>query len=333
MTLIEGFGDEFTVILFTLILGVVIWLAWLSTYVPDRPLLHLQLSSSNLFNSLFTRVQHLSGDDQRAEASRQLLQRHLVDQQQRLAGEAEIAEEADDQQDVEPVLLTEPSNETRPQNANESNGQTEAPYMEAPEISINTSANVRRRRPDNSQDTDNGADGTILSAIGRNELTSYSNEEPFKVRLKFLNDVQREVEVFPSETIGDLKSHVFYEELSQSNDVRIIFSGRLLRDETATMTQCGISSNCVIHCQIVTPDGDLSTITGPTADASLANPQPAETPDIDLGNLLFLVFAVFLCVLWYLRFSYPRLFTSPTTFTLIAITLLFFLAIYAYFIL
>ena len=153
------------------------------------------------------------------------------------------------------------------------------------------------------------------------------------IKLKFLNDLQAEVEVAPSEKVSEFKSRVFRSVLSEGGQVRLIFAGGLLRDETFCLADCGIFSHSVVHCQVLTNRGHVNSVSGTSNGSSNFASDSMNSENIDLSNLLFLLFAVFLLVLWYLRFSYRHLFTPPTTFTLIAITLLFLLAVYASFIL
>ena len=154
------------------------------------------------------------------------------------------------------------------------------------------------------------------------------------IKLKFLNDLQCEVEVHPSEKLSDFKTRIFRDVISGGGQVRLIFAGGLLRDETLSLVESGVLVNCVIHCHILAQSATSGSSNAAGNDASGGGRLDNFNSDnIDLSNLMFLLFAIFLSVLWYLRFSYRCLFTPPTTFTLIAITLLFLLAIYASFIL
>ena len=153
------------------------------------------------------------------------------------------------------------------------------------------------------------------------------------IKLKFLNDLQCEVEVHPSEKLSDFKTRIFRDVIAAGGQVRLIFAGGLLRDESLSLVESGVLSSCVIHCHILAQNASGSNGAGASNDVSTGRLDNFNSDNIDLSNLMFLLFAIFLSVLWYLRFSYRSLFTPPTTFTLIAITLLFLLAIYASFIL
>ncbi|XP_075256116.1 uncharacterized protein LOC142348601 isoform X2 [Convolutriloba macropyga] len=373
MTLIEGFGDEVTLLLSTTVIVVVLYLVWMSTYVPDRPLLYAQLSTgpgSPPFSGAdmqgFNRFPMPPDPDENLNPSPSSTSSvNLTHSPVHDNSEHDTAENHDD-------LSSDNGDLRSPGNGGVSNGRTvfnvavSSLRSFASQVPQSLSS-LRQRRVRNREDTNNPNNGSASETNNNNNsnasntndtnsstssvegnsnqfsLSTLCLELPghivdqrsscYTIKLKFLNDLQAEVEVLPSEKLSEFKSRVFRNVLSDGGQVRLIFAGGLLRDETQCLVDCGILSNCVVHCQVLTQAGQLSSNSATSNGVSFNSQDTFHSENIDLSNLLFLLFAVFLLVLWYLRFSYRHLFTPPTTFTLIAITVLFLLAVYASFIL
>ena len=64
-------------------------------------------------------------------------------------------------------------------------------------------------------------------------------EERVTVRLKFLNDTLKDVEASLVENVGQFKRRNFSEEMSSNKNVRLIFNGQVLRDESSSLRSCG----------------------------------------------------------------------------------------------
>lgn len=361
MTLIEGFGDEVTLLLTTTVVVIVLYLVWMSTYVPDRPLLYLQLSTgagSPPFNGADIQgLNRFSSMPPETEGAPPPTTNENLPPPAPASNVGPDGDTGDDEQGVE-------SRDASPSGASNTRAVFNAAISSMRSLASQvpqTISSLRQRRSrranepsrttTNSQTPSASSNSTEASADSQNSSQD-SNANQFSVsticlelpenlldqrascyfiKLKFLNDLQAEVEVSPSEKLSEFKSRVFKNVLSNGGQVRLIFAGGLLRDETQRLADCGIYSNCVMHCQVLTQTGNLSSTSG-NSNTSFGT-DSFNTENIDLSNLLALLFAVFLLVLWYLRFSYRHLFTPPTTFTLIAITLLFLLAVYASFIL
>lgn len=80
-----------------------------------------------------------------------------------------------------------------------------------------------------------------------------------------------------------MKSHSFLDrrnfvaELSANKSVRLIFNGHVLRPETRTLRDCGLFSNCVVHCLVraAPPPPSAADATGdPTQTAGAGDQQP-----------------------------------------------------------
>ncbi|XP_051879385.1 transmembrane and ubiquitin-like domain-containing protein 1 [Pristis pectinata] len=140
------------------------------------------------------------------------------------------------------------------------------------------------------------------------------------MRLKFLNDTERIVQVRPEHTIGHIKRTQFPH---QEHQVRLIYQGQLLGDDTQTLSSLHITGNCVVHCHI-------SQNATPQSPAGSHAAENTETT-LNVGGLMLPLFFLMLSVLWYYQINYRHFFTAPATISLVGITILFsFVAFGAY---
>uniref|UniRef100_A0A8L2UN18 Transmembrane and ubiquitin-like domain-containing protein 1 n=1 Tax=Rattus norvegicus TaxID=10116 RepID=A0A8L2UN18_RAT len=72
-----------------------------------------------------------------------------------------------------------------------------------------------------------------------------SPQEPLLLRLKFLNDSEQVARAWPQDTIGSLKRTQFP---GREQQVRLIYQGQLLGDDTQTLGSLHLPPNCVLHC-------------------------------------------------------------------------------------
>ncbi|XP_048451846.1 transmembrane and ubiquitin-like domain-containing protein 1 isoform X2 [Rhincodon typus] len=140
------------------------------------------------------------------------------------------------------------------------------------------------------------------------------------LRLKFLNDTEKIARVRPEDTIGHIKRIHFPH---QEHQIRLIYQGQLLGDDTRTLSSLHIINNCVIHCHI-------SQNATPQSPAGSHAAEHTETT-LNIGGLMLPIFFLMLSVLWYYQINYRQFFTAPATISLVGITILFsFVAFGAY---
>ncbi|VDL71789.1 unnamed protein product [Nippostrongylus brasiliensis] len=70
------------------------------------------------------------------------------------------------------------------------------------------------------------------------------------IRLKFLDDTQRDARTTMTDTIGKFKSVHFGEAVAAGRVVRLIYQGQLLREDSRTLASYGLRDGCVVHCHI-----------------------------------------------------------------------------------
>lgn len=144
-------------------------------------------------------------------------------------------------------------------------------------------------------------------------------EEGFAIRLKYLNDTERCVRGMPDETVGSFKRRHFAAELAGQRLVRLIYNGGQLRDDNARLSSCGLSDGCVVHVHISTT---------PVVQNETSSANSNGEGDLNLGALMWPLFAATLGILWVLHFQYRELFNTSSTVVLVGISGLFCVGLY-----
>ncbi|XP_074938137.1 transmembrane and ubiquitin-like domain-containing protein 1 [Phalacrocorax aristotelis] len=140
-----------------------------------------------------------------------------------------------------------------------------------------------------------------------------SGESTMVLRLKFLNDTERLARVRPGDTVGALKRAYFP---GQEQQVRLIYQGQLLRDDTQSLAALHLSHNSVLHCHI------SQHSPGPAPAGPHASADPVHAA-LNVGSLMLPLFVLMLAVLWYFQLQYRHVFTATATTFLAGLTLLF----------
>eukprot|EP00090_Calanus_glacialis_P029275 TRINITY_DN46993_c0_g1_i1.p1 TRINITY_DN46993_c0_g1~~TRINITY_DN46993_c0_g1_i1.p1 ORF type:complete len:307 (-),score=89.01 TRINITY_DN46993_c0_g1_i1:137-1057(-) len=169
------------------------------------------------------------------------------------------------------------------------------------------------------------------------EVGPLPEEERVTVRLKFLNDTQKDVEASLVENIGQFKRRNFSEEISSNKNIRLIFNGQVLRDESSTLRSCGMFDKCVVHCLIHTAStSQAQGAAGGAHGHSHAQAQHAhghthnhaQLRDLDVSAYFIPILGLALAMLWYFAVAYNMYFNLMSTTALIGLTSLYFLSVY-----
>ncbi|CAI5446382.1 unnamed protein product [Caenorhabditis angaria] len=84
-----------------------------------------------------------------------------------------------------------------------------------------------------------------------NEEVPQEDQEKVLIRLKFMNDTEKETFYPLTLTIGQYKKAEFFSNGNNNNSVvRLIYQGQLLRDDNRTLESYGLKSGSVLHCHI-----------------------------------------------------------------------------------
>ncbi|XP_074835472.1 transmembrane and ubiquitin-like domain-containing protein 2 [Carettochelys insculpta] len=292
-TIIEGVGDEVTVVAGVVVLVLALVLAWLSTYVAD--------GSNQLLGTIVatgeSSVIHLGHVERYAGNS-------VTSEPPEPQGSPENAEEKAEEEegaasDLGPAVEQGGSSGTS-------------------DSSLDHLLNIQGLPKRTSSSKSSALEQPGAESQGPSPMSHLREErEPcsglIKVRLKFLNDTEEVAMVRPEDTVGILKSKYFPGRESQ---MKFIYQGQLLQDQARTLRSLNIMDNCVIHCH-------LSQSTSSPLPDSVVTPAEAGGVTVNIGNLMLPVFVVMLAVIWYCRINYRQFFTAPATVSLVGVTVFF----------
>ncbi|KAJ8272694.1 hypothetical protein GJAV_G00092330 [Gymnothorax javanicus] len=287
MALIEGVGDEVTLLFGVVFLALVLVLAWASTHTADRsehlfapaPVPAPGAASTSLRTSLESAgPEPLPPDGTPSTGS---LGEQRKDEP---PGEAAAEGQAASGQEV--------GSDTSSDGGFGSDGLRHR----------ETAANATQTSPSPTQTTPAGSEGTAPDDAQRNMV----------LRLKFLNDTERLAQVRPEDTIGYIKSTYF---TGQEHQVRLIYQGQLLRDDAQTLASLNLADNCVLHCHI-------SQHATPQAPAGARAADQVHVA-LNVGSLMVPFFVLMLSVLWYFQIQYRQFFTATATASLVGLTIFF----------
>uniref|UniRef100_UPI00358F8E46 transmembrane and ubiquitin-like domain-containing protein 1 n=1 Tax=Myxine glutinosa TaxID=7769 RepID=UPI00358F8E46 len=167
---------------------------------------------------------------------------------------------------------------------------------------------------------DGGDPGEVVDPSGSPRLRHRQvAAEQIRIRLKFLNDTERVIDVNLGDTIGHIKRTHFP---GQEAQVRFIYGGQILQDEGRTLMSYGVLADCVVHCHIARTTA--GTAPRPRFEGGLYNELYVRADTLlNVGNLMIPLSLFMLSIMWYFRIAYKQLFTAPATISLIGMTLLF----------
>ncbi|OQR71706.1 transmembrane and ubiquitin domain-containing protein 1-like [Tropilaelaps mercedesae] len=149
-----------------------------------------------------------------------------------------------------------------------------------------------------------------------------------QIRLKYLNDTERNVECTLSTKVGVFKDRFFPEERVAGKVIRLISCGKLLSDELLSLRHFGVAeANNVLHVQISNPPlTPAASVQQPAA----SNVSPAVSRlEANIASLAYLVLGAMLVLFWYVHFQYRDLFTNSATTALVGISGLFCVFVFA----
>uniref|UniRef100_A0A1B0D302 Uncharacterized protein n=1 Tax=Phlebotomus papatasi TaxID=29031 RepID=A0A1B0D302_PHLPP len=162
-----------------------------------------------------------------------------------------------------------------------------------------------------------------------------------RIKLKYLDDVQRIVQGRPNEPIGDFKKRNFSVELAANKLVRLVFNGHVLQPDSKTLQACGLFDNCVVHCLIHkkpsshpqgnTDNGQSASVNGSESAGISQQQQQRNDRSTDNGSgYLFVSLGLLILAIiftWYCRYQYGSLFTWYSTIGLVTMTVIFLIMI------
>ncbi|KAI5646876.1 transmembrane and ubiquitin-like domain-containing protein 1 [Phthorimaea operculella] len=181
---------------------------------------------------------------------------------------------------------------------------------------------------------------TINNVTTEQNVGGDSNAKKILIKLKYLNDTLKEVEGSLDELLKDFKWRHFSTELSGECRVRLIFNGRVLADEAATLRALGLHHRAVVHALVhpkrptnqgptVTSEGPMSMGARPelVGEGGAGGAGGADR-SWDLENILMTLVSVALTVVWFFRCEYSNMFTASASVALFGLTVFYSVAIF-----
>jgi hypothetical protein len=333
MSLIEGIGDEVTDFFIVMSVLLVGWLAWCSTSIADQPLIRTVLilrdRTPARIATLRATHQSTSSTDRPPNLERTEEETTVV------TADSENAQTiCPDSPDID---TDEPSQEV---NSLALPPTAEEVLLEAMDSYNNDEPSLLQRsvKTNSTDETSTKEQTTSAERVTAEDATPESNANDITIKLKFINDDQKQVTGSLKEMLGEFKRRHFQMELEAHKLVRLVFNGRVLQPDTQTLEQCGLFNECVVHCLLHQP----RPTNAPSSQAStLDNSSPiyfnsqsfSDLPaganmssvrnEWDLSRLLVTILTIVLGLAWYSRYYYAQLFTATTTLALYALTAIF----------
>ncbi|MGH0133781.1 UNVERIFIED_CONTAM: hypothetical protein FKN15_063439 [Acipenser sinensis] len=348
MALIEGVGDEVTVLFALLLVLLVLVLAWVSTHTTDRSEQLLQSAASQRRAGPQSMLEEAAAPDtdlnEMPLAAGEEEKKSSDQEEERSSREEERSsqeEERSSQEEERSSQEEERSSQEEERSSQEeerSSQEEERSSQEEERSSQEEERSSQEEERSSQEEVGSGNDGirhreTAAPAAASSQtsappsgtpqpLTSSANSQPSEagptpdrnmvLRLKFLNDTERVAQVKPEDTIGYVKRTFFQ---GQEHQVRLIYQGQLLQDDAQTLSSLNLADNSVLHCHI----SQHATAQAP-AGVSAADQVHAA---LNVGSLMVPLFVLMLSVLWYFQIQYRQFFTAPATASLVGITVFF----------
>jgi len=295
MALVEGFGDEVIQFFGVLFIVALIVLLWMSTQVAE-----MQIFRGAVF--ILERRTRRRHDTMRAApvtTPAQPISENVS---------AEIVPVINDNCETNPTTLS--SDDPQCTNDNSVTTENDVTVNESNESSQSTSTNDVENEP------------------------PQTYEDSINIRLKYLNDNCRLVQGRLQENVGVFKRRHFSSELSSNKIIRLIFQGKVLHDDEASLSSCGLHDNCVVHCLIHQPRPATNAQQNPDSVNQGSNEH--QLPNIarqrqagpvqrdwNLATLLSALITIIISLLWYARIQFYTLFSYTSTGTLGILTGIF----------
>jgi len=328
MALIEGVGDEVLICVAILFIVAIILFAWTSTWV--RP----------LFNNGSVWMVHMQ-----TAPERRVLEVYSLDEgtppAQRLVSAASAAADssnvANTTNDASVSIANTSTSLTEESDDSSENLQPRQQQDDNQDHSVTACAESPRRRIlMTTTAEENEGHGSNVEVVEESELQSSSGADTTTIKLKFLDDTQKLVATWLSQTVGEFKRQHFETDVSQGKVVRLIYQGQLLRDDSRSLASYGLHDNCVLHCHVSTTPYDQQSNTARRAsrpgDNTARRPTGTAAGDmanggngLDLGRYIYFIFAFKFAALWSAWFVFPEYFSRTSLVSLILCSGLFML--------
>jgi len=351
MAMIEGLGDEVTYALLILFVIFVLSLAWLSTGVrpfnyyvwliqlqtwPQRrviQVLHMdeqsavQLERENSSDShSSTRTWRVPSDDHEISATDESsILTHLARFSDLQVEIEEMNPSNPSSIAAQPAVDGDTSPETAPADQTESVAESDLPAKDKCE----TEAVVV-------------VAATEPSSVEQNVQHVQEEAQPgdTTIKLKFLDDTQKMVAAWLSQSVGEFKREHFTPASHEGKVVRLIYRGQLLRDDGRSLASYGLHDNCIVHCHVSTTpyqaetntNSDNTRVNAPASGTTIGGLSSGAAEQgsgrLQIGRYINVIFTLKFLALWVGAMLYPELFDFASFFSLFMCTVVYALFVF-----
>jgi len=159
-----------------------------------------------------------------------------------------------------------------------------------------------------------------------------------RIKLKFLDDTQKMVGAWLTQTVGEFKREHFTPAVHDGQVVRLIYRGQLLRDDGRSLASYGLHDNCIVHCHVSTTpyqaginnvDNNRSTTSAPgVVGGTGSGADQASHGRLHIGRYINVIFTLKFLALWLGAMLYPELFDFASFFSLFMCTVVYALFVF-----
>lgn len=127
-----------------------------------------------------------------------------------------------------------------------------APTEEMQNCTNENNENGQRPEGESGQITADSVDGgeEKTNATADSPPPAIDDESAWRIKIKYLNDDMKVVEAKPSQSLGAFKKRNFESELAANKLVRLVFNGKVLQPDGASLRSFALFEDCVVHCLV-----------------------------------------------------------------------------------
>jgi hypothetical protein len=358
MAMIEGLGDEVTYALMLLFVIFVLSLAWLSTgvrpfnyyvwliqlqtlpqrrviqvlHMDEQSAVQLERETSSDPSQATTRTWRVPTDDREISTEETSIITHLA-----RFNDLQVEIEEMNPSDTSSVVAQPAVNggDTSPEtilaDQTESVAECGPPASDKCETDFETEKVATQPSPPQPQP----------EPKGQPEQVEEAQPGDTRIKLKFLDDTQKMVGAWLSQTVGDFKREHFTPAVHEGKVVRLIYRGQLLRDDGRSLASYGLHDNCIVHCHVSTTpyqadnnsnNSDNSRVSAPASGTigggSQSGAEQGSHGRLHIGRYINVIFTLKFLALWLGAMLYPELFDFASFFSLFMCTVVYALFVF-----
>lgn len=357
MPLIEGFGDEVTLLLFALFAGVVMVLAWMSTQVDSRFLVPIIILDRERFSALMHRLRGLaeqrfvageqahedSPRPEDSEAEQSLNSGDVTSAESTPSSQQEPSQQATEnclqQQQQQPTSPSDSSTDVMPpETGGSTNDDVDSKVVDEPCIPVNQTPIIESlgvsSAPQDVCNDSTGLESTLRTASPDETQSPLSNEN--QGPSKHADNEEAEASTTPE---GHIQIRLQYVD----GRTRMVYANPddTVRDFKRNHFSTELAGQSIVRFVMSGQElrnDDLTLRSYRVSDGSVihclitqARVEPVITSvdsnHFDIGFLMFPLFGFILTLLWYARIAYRNYFSGASTCSLVAISFLYLVAL------